>query len=139
MSLSIAAITTVIKGFFSNSWMKWAGIGLVVLAVGLYVGWLKYDNAQKDVAIERLVANQGRLEASNAALDMAKDELVKVNAAHAAAAAEWARDVKEMNRRWAAERRQWQEVVRNDPETRAWADTPLPAGVRGRLQRQTAD
>ena len=40
----------------------------------------------------------------------------------------------EAAKRLAAERKKWKELYAKDPEARAWADSPVPAGVLDRLR-----
>lgn len=131
--VSIGTAFAVMKALLSSNWLKWVGIGLAGLAVVLYVGWLKYDNAQKDVVIEQLAADKAALQTSNDALEEAKLELMAMSATKDRVLAKRDRE----NQKLAAEKDEFQRrlrEVKRDQIVRTWADTPVPDAVRELLR-----
>ena len=129
----LQVIAAKVLGYFAAPWVKWIGIGLAGLAVVLYVGWLKCDNAQKDVVIEQLAADKAALMTSNDALVAVNREMLALGAAKDKALAD--RDA--AYRRLNAEKDEFQrrlQEVKNDKAVRNWADAPVPDPVRELLR-----
>lgn len=90
---------------------------------------------EKQIEIER---TQAELVASRAAEGAAKATITELEVGRVVAEkalAERDKTINNINRQHAIERRRWKEATRHDPETRSWADTPLPDTVRGMLQQ----
>lgn len=110
-------------------WNKVAGLLLVVaVALTLVAGWQRKEiRALKAESLVNVVMWQSRFDALNAQLADAKTAGAEAVKAKEQADAEAAK-------RLAAERKKWKELYAKDPEARAWADSPVPAGVLDRLR-----
>lgn len=120
--------------FGAVKWAKVAAVAGLVLAVAAVIGWLALSraNLRADLAQAHtsLAAVQTAYETNKAALA----ELKRISATKDEALAERDRAIKTIEVERDAARRKWREALRNEPETRDWADTPLPDAVRGLLQ-----
>lgn len=132
-STALSAITGLF-GSSSSDWLKWAAMGVGVLAIAVVIVWLGWSRSmlRTDLALAQkdLAAVQTAYDASRAAMAT----LQAVMAARAEALAERDKEISKINADRAALRRRWQEAIRNEPETRDWAGTALPESVRGLLQ-----
>jgi hypothetical protein len=117
-----------------SKWAKFAAIGGLILAVAAVIGWLAMSraNLRADLAQARtsLAAVQTAYETNKVALA----ELKRISATKDEALAERDQAIKAIEVERDAARRKWREALSNEPETRDWADTPLPTAVRGLLQ-----
>ena len=110
-------------------WNKVAAL-LLVIALGLTFTASYQRQKIKALKAENAVAVavwQSKFDALSAQLADAKTAGAEAVKAKEQADAEAAK-------RLAAERKKWKELYAKDPEARAWADSPVPAGVLDRLR-----
>lgn len=130
------ALVSKAVGLFAgkSSLLKWVALGVGMVAVGIVILWLLWSRAafKADLALAEmdLAAMTTAYEANRAALA----ELEQISEAKDLALAERDQAIKDIEEQRDEVRRKWREALRNDEKTRDWADTPLPASVRGLLQ-----
>jgi len=123
-------------GLFAGkaSLLKWVVLGVGLVAVAIVILWLLWARAElrADLTLAEmdLAAMTTAYEANREALA----ELEQISEAKDKALAARDRAIKVIVAERDAVRRKWQEALRNEPETRDWADTPLPDAVHGLLQ-----
>lgn len=128
----LSAILSLVGG---SSKIKYFVIAIVVLAVAGAFAFLMWDRAEKQVEIERtraeLLVTQAAYNSARASINDLKANIASKD--EALALREQA--INTINADREALRRRWQEALRNEPDTRDWADTPLPDSVCGLLQQ----
>lgn len=105
------------------------GLGLaLILAVA--IGWLCWSRSSLKGDLAMAEANAARLQGANRAKAKALEDMRAYSAITDKALAQRELAVRGITAQREALRQQIEEGVRNDPETRAWFDVPLPAAVR---------
>ena len=133
----LTTILSAITGLFGSSsagWLKWASLGVGVLAVAAVVVWLGWSRANLRADLAQSEANLAAVQTAYDASRAAMATLQAVMAARAEALAERDNEISKINAQSRVWQRKWQEAIRNEPETRDWADTALPESVRSLLQ-----
>lgn len=105
------------------------GLGLaLILAVA--IGWLCWSRASLKGDLATADANVTTLQGANRAKAKALEDMRAYSAITGKALVQRELAVRGITAQREALRQQIEEGVRNDPETRAWFDVPLPAAVR---------
>lgn len=105
------------------------GLGLaLVLAVA--IGWLCWSRASLKGDLATAEANVATLQGGNRAKAKAIEDLRSYARTTDKALAQRELALKTISAQRDALSRQTEEVMRNDPKARAWADEPLPDAVR---------
>lgn len=102
--------------------------GALILA--LAIAWLAVSRANLKADLTQAEANVATLQGANRAKARAIEELRNYATATDKALTQRDKALQEITAQRAALRQQMEEVMRDDPKTRAWADEPLPAAVR---------
>lgn len=102
--------------------------GALILA--LAIGWLAVSRANLKADLAQAEANVATLQGANRAKAKAIEELRSYATATDKALTQRDKALQEITAQRAALRQQMEEVMRDDPKVRAWADEPLPAAVR---------
>lgn len=105
------------------------GLGLALL-LAVAIGWLCWSRASLKGDLATAEANVTTLQGANRAKAKALDDMRAYSAITDKALAQRELAVRGITAQREALRQQIEEGVRNDPETRAWFDVPLPAAVR---------
>ncbi|MGE4264245.1 MAG: hypothetical protein AB7E46_07215 [Desulfovibrio sp.] len=105
------------------------GLG-AALILTVVIGWLFWSRAALKTDIAQAEANVATLQGANRAKAKAIEELRKYAEATDKALTQRDKALQEITAQRAALRQQMEEVMRDDPKVRAWADEPLPAAVR---------
>ncbi len=120
--------------FGGSSLLKYIGIMFVVLLVVVAFAFLMWDRAEKQAEIERTRAELLVTQAAYSSARASINELKATIASKDEALAQREQAINTINADREALRLRWQEALRNEPDTRNWADTPLPDSVCGLLQ-----
>lgn len=105
------------------------GLGLT-LALTAVFAWLAASRANLKADLAQAEANVATLQGANRAKARAIEELRNYATATDEALSQRDKALQQITAQRAALRQQMEEVMRDDPKTRAWADEPLPAAVR---------
>jgi LysB family phage lysis regulatory protein len=105
------------------------GLGLALI-LAVVIGWLFWSRASLKGDLTQAEANVATLQGVNRAKAKAIEELQKYARTTDNALTQRDKALQQITAQRAALRQQMEEVMRNDPKTRAWADEPLPAAVR---------
>lgn len=120
--------------FGGSSFLKYIGIMFVVLLVVVAFAFLMWDRAEKQAEIERTRAELLVTQVAYSSARASINELKATIASKDEALAQREQAINTINADREALRLRWQEALRNEPDTRNWADTPLPDSVCGLLQ-----
>ena len=120
--------------FGGSSLLKYIGIMFVVLLVVVAFAFLMWDRAEKQAEIERTRAELLVTQVAYSSARASINELKATIASKDEALAQREQAINTINADREALRLRWQEALRNEPDTRNWADTPLPDSVCGLLQ-----
>ena len=120
--------------FGGSSLLKYIGIMFIVLLVVVAFAFLMWDRAEKQVEIERTRAELLVTQVAYSSARASINELKATIASKDEALAQREQAINTINADREALRLRWQEALRNEPDTRNWADTPLPDSVCGLLQ-----
>lgn len=125
---------SIVTSLFASPVKKYLSIGLGVMVVVCAFLFLLWDRAETKTELEctrtELVAVQTAYNSATAIIaNLKADIITKDNAL-----AERELAIHEINADREALRQRWQEAIRNEPDTRNWADTSLPDAVRSMLQ-----
>lgn len=102
--------------------------GALILA--LAIAWLAVSRANLKADLAQAEANVATLQGTNRAKARAIEELRSYARTTDNALTQRDKTLQEITAQRAALRQQMDEVMHEDPKTRAWADEPLPAAVR---------
>lgn len=102
--------------------------GALILAV--VIGWLVVSRANLKADLAQAEANVATLQGANRTKARAIEELRSYARTTDKALTQRDKALQQITAQRAALRQQMEEVMRDDPKTRAWADEPLPAAVR---------
>lgn len=104
------------------------------LALSILLGWLFWSRAELKADLATSEANVNTLQAANRASARAIESMQAATRRTDIALAERERSLAQISAQRATLRNQLAEALRNDPETRNWHDTALPAPVVGMLK-----
>lgn len=104
------------------------------LVLSILLGWLFWSRASLKADLATSEANVSTLQAANRARARAIESMQAATRRTDIALAERERSIAQISAQRQALRLKLSEALRNDPETRNWYDTPLPAPVRGMLK-----
>jgi len=123
-----------ILSFFTDSSTKLTVYLGIALVLAVLLGWLFWSRASLKTDLAEANANVATLDAANKASAAALAEVRASDAAKEKALAQREATIKTISVQRETLRRKLGEALHNDPETCSWADTALPAAVRGLLQ-----
>ena len=112
---------------------------LAIALLGAAVLWLRGDLASAKAERDAAQVRVADMEAANASLAESLDLVRRQRADNDAIAQMLSAALAGNSARETITRETITEVSRNDPETRAWADTPVPLGVRDGLRADPVD
>jgi LysB family phage lysis regulatory protein len=105
------------------------GLG-AALILAVAIAWLAVSRANLKADLAQAEANVATLQGANRAKAKVLEELRSYATATDKALTQRDKALQEITAQRAALRQQMEEVMRDDPKVRAWADEPLPAAVR---------
>ena len=104
------------------------------LALSIVIGWLLWSRAELKADLATSEANVSTLQAANRASARTIESMQAATRRTDIALAERERTLAEISAQRQTLRLKLSEALRNDPETRNWHDTALPAPVVGLLK-----
>jgi len=116
--------------------MNWTGANKLVVYLGaalvlaILLGWLFWSRASVKTDLVQAEANVATLQGANRAKAKAIEDLRSYAKTVDKALTQRDQALKTITAQREALRQQFEEALRNDPKTRAWADEPLPDAVR---------
>lgn len=113
--------------------MPWLKIGAAV-AVLVVVGWLLWSRAEWKADAKEAQGQVARLLDVNKLHEAAERDMLRHRDTLAAALDKRETELRELETRSQAQRREWERMVLHDQDVAAWAAAPVPAAVRGFLR-----
>lgn len=115
----------------SNKLAIYLGAALVLAVL---LGWLFWSRASLKGDLAQAEANVTTLQGANRAKAKAIEDLQRTAKTVDAAMVQREHDIQAITAQREALRAKLVEVLANDPQSRAWADQPVPSAVRGLLR-----